>query len=223
MHNGTMNHGPVTVVINNRNLLTWPKAMLERIEQFRSLAEIIIVDNGSTYEPLLDWYEGLAHRVIRADNLGHAAPWAPQINEKIATNLYVVTDPDLDLSKTPLDCLEHLAKCLAIFPRALKVGLGLDTANIPVESPYYQHVNSYEKSLWNLPLLGGLVRPAPVDTTFAIYDKGLMNAYKVAGGRADFPYVAGHIPWALVERSEEFEYYLATANRSCSYKSFLKL
>jgi hypothetical protein len=103
------------------------------------------------------------------------------------------------------------------------MGLGLDTDNIPPQSPYYQHVNTYERSLWNLPLIGGVVRAAPVDTTFAIYSKNLMNSYKVAGGRTDRPYVAGHIPWTLVQRSAEFENYLATANQSCSYKTFLRL
>jgi hypothetical protein len=46
---------PVTVIINNCNLLTWPRAMVAEIETFTDLAAILIVDNGSTYPPLLGW------------------------------------------------------------------------------------------------------------------------------------------------------------------------
>lgn len=107
--------GEVTVVLNNRNLLTWPKAMVNKIQEFRSLAEILIIDNGSTYEPLLDWYVQLPHRVIRIENLGHVAPWVEEINNEIKTDFYVVSDPDLDISSVPNDCLEHLAMCLIRF------------------------------------------------------------------------------------------------------------
>lgn len=213
--------GTVTVVINNRNLVTWPKAMVDRIEHFSSLAEIIVVDNGSTYPPVLEWYSGLRHRVVRAANLGHRAPWSPEINREIHTDLYVVSDPDLDLAETPLDCLEHLARCLALFPQARKIGLGLAVSGIPPASPYFEHVASVERPVWELPLLGGLIRKAPVDTTFAIYHKKLMNEYRVTGARADAPYVARHIPWLVVEPDPEFSFYLARANDSSSYKRFV--
>lgn len=62
----------VTVVINNRNLLTWPREMVSRIERYENLAGIILVDNDSSYPPLLEWYQTLSHPVIRLDgNLGH--------------------------------------------------------------------------------------------------------------------------------------------------------
>ena len=51
----------IPIIINNRNLLTWPKAMVERISRYEGVGDIIIVDNGSTYEPLLDWYATTAH------------------------------------------------------------------------------------------------------------------------------------------------------------------
>lgn len=213
--------GNVTVVLNNRNLLSWPKAMIERILQFKSLAEIIIVDNDSTYEPLLEWYLTIPHRIIRVKNIGHQAPWVPEINSQIKTDFYIVSDPDLDLSSTPIDCIEHLAMCLIRFKEMGKVGLGLDISTVPKESPYFSHVNSHEKQFWDLPLIANLIRPAPVDTTFAIYNKKLMNFYQVAGGRADMPYMARHLPWEIVDKDDEFSHYLQHANESSSYKSFI--
>jgi hypothetical protein len=214
---------PVTVIVNNCNLLTWPRAMVGQIESFGDLAGIIVVDNGSTYPPLLDWYATLAHPVVRLGNVGHTAPWTPEVRAKVKTQFYVVTDPDLDLSGTPRDCLAYLQRCLVRYPVAKKMGLGLRIDDVPPGSPYYRHVNSVEKRYWELPLYAGGVRPAPVDTTFAIYHKRLFDQYGVCGGRTDHPYTARHLPWSVVERDAEFQYYVDRASRSSSYKTFLRI
>jgi len=196
--------------------------MVEKIEQYHSLAEIIILDNGSTYPPLIEWYKKIPHKVIFEKNLGHSGPWNPSINKEIKTDFYVVTDPDLDLEDVPLDCLIHMKNILAKYPQAGKIGFGLDIKCVPEESPYFQHVNTYEKRFWEMPSIDNLVRPAPVDTTFAIYNKKIMNSYQICGGRTDYPYVTKHIPWMLVELPEEFVFYLKNANESSSYKPFLR-
>ncbi len=213
----------ITAVLINRNLLTWPKAMVEKIQTYENLAEIIIIDNESTYEPLLDWYATSPARILRIPNVGHVAPWIPELNAQIKTDFYVVSDPDLDLSDTPTDTMRFLADCLVRHKHLEKIGLGLDIRSVPEASPYFAHVNNHEKKMWALPLLDGILRRAPVDTTFAIYNKNIMNSYKITGARTDYPYVAKHIPWAVVDRSEEFDYYIQSANKSSSYKTFLKL
>ena len=212
----------VTVVLINRNLHTWPSSMIKSIEKYDSLHEIII-DHQSTSQDTLEMYNTLTHRVVYEKNLGHKSPWINNINCQIETNFYVVSDPDLDLSGVPNDCLDTLKLTLSKFPELEKVGLGLDIESVPVESPYFTHVNSYEKSLWKLPLLEGSFRLAPVDTTFAIYHKRIMNQYKICGARLNFPYVAKHIPWTLTRIDKEFAYYLQEANSSSSYKVCLGL
>ena len=211
---------PVTVILNNCNLLTWPRAMVAAIESFEQLAEIIVVDNGSSYEPLLAWYETLAHPIIRLANIGHTAPWRPEVKARVKTSLYVVTDPDLDLSRTPRDCMRHLAECLARYPAAKKIGLGLTIDDVPPASPCYRLVQRIEKPYWDLPPFPGGVRAAPVDTTFAIHHKEIMDEYRVRGGRTDHPYTARHIPWSVIEPDAEFRYYLDHANESSTYKRF---
>ena len=208
----------VTVVINNRDLLTWPRAMVAAIERFEKLSEIVIVDNGSTYAPLLAFYESTPHAVVRLGNRGPSAPWSDEVKARLKTRFYVVTDPDLDLAQTPGDCLLHLQECLARNQRAGKIGLGLRIDDVPRESPYYDHVNRLEKSYWQLPQFALGVRPAPVDTTFALYDKRLVHRYVKGGGRTDHPYTARHLPWSVVEPDEEFRYYLEHADATfCSY------
>jgi hypothetical protein len=215
---------PVTVVLNNRDLLTWPRAMVGAIEKFEGLAEIVILDNASTYEPLLDWYATLPHTVVRLPNLGHTAPWSEQGRAHIRTRFYVVSDPDLGLEDTPRDCLLHLQACLARYQRAGKIGLALRIDDVPRESRYYAHVNKLEKSYWEMPLFEGGVRPAPVDTTFALYDKKLMHRYMIGGGRTDHPYTARHLPWSVIKPDPEFRYYLEHADPAFSgYKKYTPL
>ena len=84
-------------------------------------------------------------------------------------------------------------------------------------------MNRLERAYWQLPLFEGGIRPAPVDTTFAIYDKKLMHRYAVGGGRTDTPYTARHLPWSVVEPDDEFNYYLSHADEAfCSYKKLVR-
>lgn len=92
----------IPVIINNRDLLTWTSNMLAKIKQLNSVGEIYIVDNGSTYQPLLAWYETKPCNIIRLNNLGQHAPWLCGLVAKLGTP-YVVTDSDLDISNLPLD------------------------------------------------------------------------------------------------------------------------
>lgn len=208
----------VTVIINNRDLLTWPRVMAETISGWQGLHEIIILDNGSTYGPLLDWYETLENkiRVIYLSNLGQAAAWKSDILEHIGTDFYVVTDPDLDVSGVPKDCLLYLRGLLEKSPSYRKIGLALHVDGIPPESVYFRHVNTYERGLRALPKDENGVVSAPVDTTFAIYDRRRVREYFVGGVRTDEPYIAKHIPWYLVRYNREFTYYLDRADRRAS-------
>jgi hypothetical protein len=67
--------------------------MVQAIERFDGLAEIILVDNGSRYKPLREYYyRAQPHSVIYLDNVGHTAPWTEPVRASVRTDLYVVTD-----------------------------------------------------------------------------------------------------------------------------------
>lgn len=187
------------------------------------LEEIIIIDNGSSNRDLLQWYKDCPYAVVFLENLGHRAPWMSGLIDRISTDLYVVTDPDLDLSGLPDDTLLHLADLLEQYPFAGKVGLSLQTDGVPETSPYYKHVHDYESLIQSRISLAGDFLDAPVDTTFAIYDRRLVDDYRVCGIRSRSPYMAKHIPWHVVVPDEEFLYYLRHADgNSSSYKKFTK-
>lgn len=139
-----MTERSIPVIINNRNLVTWVQEMVRRIERYASVGEIVIVDNASDYEPLLDWYETKPCRIVRLqENLGHYSPWSSGTVARFKSGSYVVTDPDMGLETTPDDTLLHLQSKLDA-STLCKVGLGLDWESVPVDSPYYRHVQSYE-------------------------------------------------------------------------------
>ena len=162
-------------------------------------------------------------RVIYLSNMGQGAAWKSDILEHIETEFYVVTDPDLDLSDVPKDCLLYLRGLLEKHPGYRKIGLALHVEGISAESVYFQHVNTYERGLRALPKDENGLVPAAVDTTFAIYDRRTVREYFVGGVRTDGPYIARHIPWYLTKYNREFAYYLDRAEGSASsFKTFVR-
>ena len=215
----------IPVIINNRNFLTWPKAMVERIKEYDGVGEIIIVDNDSTYPPLLEWYATNPCRIERLDtNVGMGAPWVSGVVKELNGAPYVLTDPDLGLEETPDDTLLYLLDKLNTL-QLDKVGLGLDWQIVEKKSPYYERLNLYEKSRWNnSPVKDDVYTEVQIDTTFALYN---VDHYFIGGGSTTFPYVARHYPWEFsieeARNSEEFMYYMDSATSASSYKTLIKL
>lgn len=215
----------IPVIINNRNFLTWPKAMVERIKEYDGVGEIIIVDNDSTYPPLLEWYATNPCRIERLDtNVGMGAPWVSGVVKQLNGAPYVLTDPDLGLEETPDDTLLYLLDKLNTL-QLDKVGLGLDWQIVEKKSPYYERLNLYEKSRWNnSSVKDDVYTEVQIDTTFALYNVG---HYFIGGSSTTFPYVARHYPWEFsieeARNSEEFMYYMDNATSSSSYKTLIKL
>lgn len=212
----------IPVIINNRNLFTWVVEMVNKIKTYEEVGEIIIIDNGSDYPPLLEWYQTNPCTIHRTDNIGHTAPW--QILDDVITNSdYVITDADMGLLDTPSDTLLYLKDNMDSLGLD-KIGLGLDWGIVKEDSLYYNHLQSYEKNRWNSSHTNNIYNIA-IDTTFALYKKG--TPYFVGGASTTYPYVARHYPWEFnqetYEKNEEYKYYIKNANTSSSYKTYLNL
>lgn len=213
----------IPVIINNRDILTWPKAMIERIKKYDNVGEIYIVDNASTNIELKVWYrsEDCKAKVVYSEfNYGHTAPW--KIKGLIDFPYYVVTDSDLGLEDTPDDTLIYLLEKEKELKLG-KVGLGLNWQIVRQESPYYNHMQGYELRRWlKTKVISDVAVDVPTDTTFALYSK---PHYFIGGGSTFAPYVARHYPWELTDeqfdQNEEFKYYIQNASNSSSYKWFL--
>jgi hypothetical protein len=214
----------IPVIINNRNLLTWPKAMVRDLGKWEGIGDIYIVDNGSTYEPLLEWYATNPCKVVMlGENLGHQAPWTSGLVQQLGEPFYAVTDPDLDLYKTSKRTIPMCLEWLQQFPQAGKVGLSLRWDDVPPRSSYYTHVNNYEATRQrNSRVIMAARVDVPIDTTFAVYNR---QEYFIGG--VSLLESARHIPWYYSEKErkadKEFSQYIASASSASSYKTFLKL
>jgi glycosyltransferase involved in cell wall biosynthesis len=94
------------VVINNRNRLTTTKNMVEKLLQLNPDEQIIIIDNGSTYPPLLEWYKTINVEVYFEKNEGHLALWATQL-DKVLGEFFVYTDSDIILNENFLESVDE--------------------------------------------------------------------------------------------------------------------
>jgi hypothetical protein len=214
------------IFINNRNLLTWPKAMAEKLSKENH--EVIFIDNDSTYPPLLDWYSVCGYECIKVANLGNRSIWLMDLAQK-QREPYVFTDPDHDLSEVPSDWAEVLAEGLKQFPNHNKFGLSWDESRVPPENPAY-FMDKFDKYPEGLPYLWEDVRlPGnwhgyANDSTFAVYRPE--TPAEISGIRKGRPYTGLHLPWHLtleptktpgklsVPFDEEVYYYFKTCENS---------
>ena len=198
---------PVYITVHNR--LTFTRGMVEYLLACPGIKPII-VDNASSYPPLLDWYScgGCPVQVIRrATNGGPRAAWEHFGLDEYA--YYAVTDCDLDLSRCPIDLVQHLIKGLVKHPAYCKAGLSLALDDLPSKSPLYQEIHDIEDKYWSKPLDSEWF-DANVDTTFAVYRGFAAPCLYGPALRSGAPYTARHLPWYTLPGQETPEeiYYL---------------
>lgn len=162
------------------------------------LDDVTIIDNASTYPPLLDSFEAEGDiKIVRSkDNLGHHAPWLMDLVPRKGN--YVVTDPDVVLAEDcPIDFMMQLEESLAVVPDAIKVGLGLKIDDLPDHYKYKDAVIKWEGQFWQRGSVKGpknvSLYKAPVDTTFAMYRHPVPDLYPAY--RTGAPYLIRHLPW----------------------------
>jgi hypothetical protein len=198
----------VPIWINNRNRLTTTRNMVEYLHGVAG-AIPIIVDNASTYPPLLEWYRSyLGQVVLLQHNVGAFAPWRIGIDLSMGWGYYVVTDSDLDISRIPLDLLEKLQSGLDTYPHIVKAGLSLEVNDLPP----WEAIGLSENSNWESPYWQRKTPDgwwiADTDTTFAMYRGNWHSETQVVTPalRSDRPYTARHIPWYRIMDEEELYY-----------------
>ena len=102
----------IPIIINSFNRLTTLRRLIASLEQ-RGLTNIHILDNCSTYPPLLEWYatDGRRYDIIRLPkNLGFKALWKHRPTRKrFCGDYYIYTDPDLELDPAcPADVVARM-------------------------------------------------------------------------------------------------------------------
>ena len=214
----------IPIIINNFNRLTYLKKLITSLEK-RDCTNIIILDNQSTYPPLLEYYETCKYKVVFLDkNYGHKALWDSGYYNKICNDFFVYTDPDLCLVEDcPVDFMSFLMKKLVKY-RIEKIGLGLKIDDLPDHYNNKLKVIEWETQFWNIKVEDNVYN-AKVDTTFALYSPFTKPYY---GSPAHIPayrtvnlYMCYHLPWYenYSNLDEENLYYLQSTNSSSEWLS----
>lgn len=205
----------VPVFINVRDRLSCLMQLLKWLER-AGHCNITLIDNASTYPPLVNFLDQSNYRTIRLRrNLGHTALWrVKELRSTIAKQWFVYTDPDVVPADTcPLNVVAVLRHRLQEFPFYLKAGLGLCLDNIPNSYHLKQRVIKWEQHL-----IGKEIAPdvfeADVDTTFALYRPG-MPYITGPSIRLQGEYSARHLPWYSdsSQPDEEEQYYRRHASQ----------
>tara|TARA_R110002153_G_scaffold246678_1_gene402556 strand:- start:2400 stop:3056 length:657 start_codon:yes stop_codon:yes gene_type:complete len=211
-----MSINPINVFLINRNLLTTTKNTLDFLRKEKRV-KVYILDQQSTYVPLLDYYKTIKEQIFYNKNEGPYSAWDVKYRN-LRRNNFIVADSDCLYDKVPSNWLDIMINTLEE-SNVSKVGFSLEIENLPDsqigkdayihESKYWMNKNKYG---WD----------AHVDTTFAMYKPYCPFTYDAI--RLDKPYCIEHSPWYITEDniSEEWIYYLKNASSISTWGFKLK-
>lgn len=191
---------------------------------------VIILDNASTYPPLIKYYATLERdsriKIIQlGKNLGFKALWLSNTLERLQISTpYIYTDPDvLPIERCPKDLVLRLMKLLDANRELRKVGLGLVYDDITFFDK--DTVQRVEAEFYEGTRVGDNLYFAQVDTTFALYSNVRHYSLRLSL-RTTGDLRACHLPWYFDYDNlpEDERYYLEHADKNSvtSVKNFLE-
>lgn len=217
----------IPVIIINFNQLFYLKQLVDFLI-IRGFTNIVIVDNKSTYPPLLDYYKDIEDKVMieyMDDNYGHNVFFENiELQKKYGKGYYVLTDADIVPNKDlPKDFMLTLIHYLdKYFKRVTKVGFALRIDDIPDSFPLKEKVLKWEQRFWDIKLSKDVYK-ASIDTTFALYKPNypvfFNNINFYSGIRIAGDFIAEHGGWYkdINCLTEEELYYQETTSSSSSW------
>jgi hypothetical protein len=180
----------IPVYFNNFNRHDAMRRMIDWLQD-AGTKRIVILDNASTYPPLLEYYKNLPTGVTLHPLHRNCGPWAfwEQGLHKNQDIPYVVTDPDIAPEEgCPKDLINRLQVLLHNNPSHGKVGPGILvpglTSGVDFEG---------ERKYWTIRFNTESFL-APIDTTFAMYQAHANFCNHRNNLRMDRPYVVKHMP-----------------------------
>lgn len=214
---------PIFIISFNR--LECLRLLVLRLESM-GYSNIHIIDNNSTYPPLLAYLKNSQHKVyFLSQNMGHLVLWKNPIFTKIIQqSFYVVTDPDImPIEECPADFLQLFYTTLCKNLSVTKVGFSLKLDDIPKRYKLRDMVLEWESRSYKHPFKrdGQIMYRCGSDTTFALYrpQRTIPTKHNFFSAiRIGFPYQIRHLPWYkdFTENNDEDLYYTATCEPTVS-------
>lgn len=202
----------IKAVIVNRNLVTTLKNTVDFLSKDPRV-EVIILDQQSTYPPLLEYYK-TQNVIYNGSNDGPNSAWSIK---HLSDYHYIVADSDCIYDDIPSDWLDKMLWCLNN-SKHNKVGFSLKIDDLP-DNTIANQAKEHESKFWTNKCEFGWV--ADLDTTFSLYRAGKGFQYQAI--RLFEPYTIKHTPWYLEENmTDEWKYYLQHSSGISVWGSRLK-
>jgi len=197
--------------ILNKDLLTWTRNTVAWVAAHDMTP--IIVDNNSTYPPLLEWYAQKPCDVKHNTGNSQWEFWGMGV---LPSGYFYVTDNDLDYTGIPDDFHDVLMRCMLAQPRIhRKVGFSIEINDIPEPNASRvwaqgQTIKQWEQKFWDSEFVQPAIfgqYDASIDTTFALYKN---RTWVTDAIRLRRPYTVRHLPWYLdyAHLDDEYSYYV---------------
>lgn len=220
----------VPVIIPAFNTVTYVRDTVRQLRE-RGVRRIRIIDNASTYGPMLE-YLAAPEDGVEVLRLGsNKGPRHVLLDKRMFDDLpevFCVTDPDLLFNaEMPTDFLEQL---LDVTERMAvgKAGLALDISEPASMRPESFRIGdkdwqiwNWEAQFWRTPVGstrgGNIAYSASIDTTFALYNKKFFNPENfVEAVRVGGRFTCKHRPWYRDSglNAEEENFYKNTSTHS---------
>lgn len=216
----------IPIVILNRDRL-YPLIDQVNVLKKKGYHNITIIDNQSTYQPLLEWYNETGIDVFFntvTENSCHAfrdlvLMQHPKF-KSIVSDWYVFNDSDIIPTDTvPDNFIEDLIKYAQKYNKT-KVGMSIEINDIDLSYPLNAWVYSYESTYWTNAIIDNDVElyPHPIDTTFAVHAPHIIPTWSNDTLRVGYPYVVKHAPFYYDPNNlpDDEKYYLEHMNKQSS-------
>ena len=213
----------VPIIINNFNRLDMLEKLIKSLE-IRGYTNIFIIDNLSTYPPLLQYYKNCPYKVFYlTENIGLTSLWKTGIYKQFRKSYFVYTDPDVVLvDECPDDFMKVFFDGMKKHKLARKIGFSLKIDDLPDHYELKERVITWEQRFFDEKIRDGNLFWAPIDTTFALYRP--FGKRKHANGhiemyRTGYPYMVRHLPWYIdsTNPDDENRYYIEQSSMKTTY------
>jgi hypothetical protein len=206
----------MSAVIIGYNQPTYIKKMVNQLEKYTN--DIIIIDNCSTYTPLLEYYKEYKYTLLRQNkNYGHEV-YKNIFMDKVVGPIYILTDPDIEFNKNlPNNFIEELVN-ISNYYQAERVGFALlyNTNDIRNECIHQgKSITNLESVNWIYKFLykDYEIYSGKIETTTCLINRNNKgDHYRIAGN-----YTCKHKPWHKnFEKEMPYEEYYNYLNNNIS-------
>lgn len=219
------NYKSIPIIIISFNQLFYLKKLIDFLIESK-YHNIVIIDNNSSYKPLLEYFNEISNQVKihRLDeNYGHLVFWEKkELFDMYSQGYYAVTDADVvPIEECPHDFIRTFKRLLENNLSLVKVGFSLKIDDIPATNFNKEKILKWESQFWISKIEEKIFR-ANIDTTFALYQPGYKyrpEKFRKAV-RTDYPLQARHGGWYINSDnlSEEQKNYYENCNESSSWR-----